>query len=44
MNLTMKLVQNYNDYFGNSQSSSPSPTGGVWSTSLTAEIGYQNCT
>ena len=28
MSLTMNLVQNYSDHFGNSQSSSLSPTGG----------------
>ena len=33
----MNLVQNYSDYFGNSQRSSLSPTGCVKSTSPTTE-------
>ena len=37
MSLTMNLVQNYSDQFGNSQRSSPSPTGGVKNTSPTTE-------
>ena len=37
MSLTKILVQNYSDHFGNSQRSSPSPTGGVKSTSPTTE-------
>ena len=32
----MNLVQNYSDYFGNSQRSSLPPTGGVKSTSSLA--------
>ena len=44
MSLTMNLVQNYSDHFGNSQRSSLSPTGGVKSTSPTTENGYENCT
>ena len=40
----MNLVQNYSDHFGNSQSSSLSPTGGVKSTSPTTENGHENCT
>ena len=43
MSLTMNLVQNYSDHFGNSQRSSLSPTGGVKSTSPTTENGYENC-
>ena len=43
MSLTMNLVQNYCDHFGNSQRSSLSPTGGVKSTSPTTENGYENC-
>ena len=43
MSLTMNLVQNYSDHFGNSQPSSLSPTGGVKSTSPTTENGYENC-
>ena len=39
MSLTMNLVQNYSDHFGNSQRSSPSPTGCVKSTSPTTEMG-----
>ena len=35
--LTKNLVQNYSDHFGNSEHSSPSPTGGVKSTSPTTE-------
>ena len=37
MSLTMNLVQNYSDHFGNSQRSLLSPTGCVKSTSLTTE-------
>ena len=37
MSLTKNLVQNYSDQFGNSQRSLLSPTGGVKSTSPTAE-------
>ena len=48
MNLTKNLVQNYSDHFGNSQRSSPSPTGCVKSTSPVTENhyknGYENCT
>ena len=44
MSLTMNLVQNYSDHFGNSQRSSLSPTGGVKGTSPTTENGYENCT
>ena len=43
MSLTMNLVQNYSDHFGNSQRSSLSPTGCVKSTSPTTENGYENC-
>ena len=43
MSLTMNLVQNYSDDFGNSQRSSLSPTGGVKSTFSTTENGYENC-
>ena len=43
MSLTKNLVQNYSDPFGNSQRSSPSPTGGVKSTSPNTENGYENC-
>ena len=43
MSLTMNLVQNYSDNFGNSQRSSLSPTGCVKSTSSTTENGYENC-
>ena len=43
MSLTMNLVQNYSDHFGNSQRSSLSPTGSVKSTSPIAENGYENC-
>ena len=47
MSLTMNLVQNYSDHFGNSQRSSLSPTGGVKSTSPSTEIatknGYESC-
>ena len=42
MSLTMNLVQNYSDHFGNSQRSSLSPTGSVKSTSPTSENGYEN--
>ena len=42
MSLKMNLVQNYSDHFGNSQRSSPSPTGGAKSTSPTTETGYEN--
>ena len=42
MSLTMNLVQNYSDDFGNSQRSSLSPTGGVKSTSSTTEDGDTN--
>ena len=41
MSLTMNLVQNYSDHFGNSQRSSLSPTGSVKSTSPTTENGYE---
>ena len=44
MSLTMNLVQNYSDHFGNSQRSSLSPTVCVKSTSPTTENGYENCT
>ena len=44
MSLTMNLVQNYSDHFGNSQRSSLSPTGSVKSTSSKTENGYENCT
>ena len=44
MSLTMNLVQNYSDHFGNSQRSSLSPTEGVKSNSPNTEIGYENCT
>ena len=44
MSLTMNLVQNYSDHFGNSQRSSLSPTGGVKSTSPLQKNGYENCT
>ena len=37
MSLTMNLVQNYSDQFGNSQRSLLSPTGGVNGTSPTTE-------
>ena len=37
MSLTMNLVQNYSDHFGNSQRSSLSPTEGVKSISPTTE-------
>ena len=37
MSLTMNLVQNYSDHFGNSQRNSLSPTGGVKNTSPTTE-------
>ena len=43
MSLTMNLVQNYSDHFGNSQRSSLSPTGCVKSTSPTTENVYENC-
>ena len=43
MSLTKNLVQNYSDHFGNSLSSSLSPTGGVKSTSSTTENCYENC-
>ena len=43
MSLTMNLVQNYSDHFGNSQLSSLSPTGSVKSTSPPTENGYENC-
>ena len=39
MSLTMNLVQNYSDHFGNSQRTSLSPTGAVKSTSPTTESG-----
>ena len=38
MSLTMNLVQNYSDHFGNSQRSSLSPTESVKSTSPTTEM------
>ena len=44
MSLTMNLVQNYSDHFGNSQRSLLSPTGSVKSTSPNTETGYENCT
>ena len=44
MSLTMNLVQNYSDHFGNSQRSSLSPTEGAKSTSPTTENGDENCT
>ena len=42
MSLTKNLMQNYSDHFGNSQRSSPSPTGCVKSTSPVTENHYKN--